>query len=69
MTRPIDLLNTALLAAIAALLAIQLLTPAPSQRAEVTEAPEIPSIPCRVAELFGGGEEHSCIPVRVLEAP
>ena len=68
MTRPIDLVNTALLVAIAVLLAIQVFAPrGPS--ATLTRAPEFPTIPCRVAELFGGGEEHDCIPVRVLDAP
>lgn len=68
MIRPLELVNTVLLAAITVLLAIQLLAP-PPERAVLMSAPEFPSIPCRVPELFGGGEEHSCVPVRVLDAP
>ena len=68
MIRPIEVLNTALLAAIAILLLILVFRPAP-ERAVLTSAPDFPSIPCRVADLFGEGEEHSCLPVRVLDAP
>lgn len=68
MIRPLELVNTALLAAITVLLAIQLLAP-PPERALLTRGPDIPTIPCRVTELFGGGEEHTCLPVRVLDAP
>ena len=69
MTRPVDFLNTALLAAITILLAIQVLRGPVAERSVLTQGPEIPAIPCRVNELFGGGDEHTCVPVRVLDAP
>lgn len=69
MVRPLEVVQTLLLAAITVLLAIQVLAGSPAPRATLTQAPEFPTIPCQVADLFGNGEEHTCVPVRVLDAP
>ncbi len=69
MIRPVEILNTALLAAITILLAILVLRGPAPERAVLTQAADMPTIPCRVTELFGGGEEHTCVPVRMLDAP
>ena len=69
MIRPLEVVNTALLVAIAILLAIQVFGPAP-ERAVLMRGPTFPTIPCRVSDFFGGvEEEHTCVPVRVLDSP
>lgn len=72
MIRPIEIVNTALLAAITLLLAMQLLDGTPT----LTQAPpasetvlDVPTIACETrAGLFEEGESATCIPVVTLDA-
>lgn len=72
MARPLELVNTLLLLAIAVLLAMLVFAPpSPGSSALAPQAQPLalPTIECKVGQLFEEGEQLECIPVRILDAP
>ncbi len=70
MIRPLELINTVLLAAVVVLLAMLVFTPATPVATPDPQVPlSIPTIECQVGGLFEEGERLECVPVRALDAP
>ena len=70
MIRPLELINTVLLAAIVVLLAMLVFTPPAPVATPEPEVPlSIPTIECQIGGLFEEAEQLECVPVRALDAP